>query len=71
MVTSGVLPWAAALELRRALRQGGCPDWEFEGPFLVELVTGCQPRFDETPLDQAQACRRAKTLTLSLEEVSP
>lgn len=69
MVTSGLLPWAAALELRRALRQGGCPDWEFEGPFLVELVTGRQPRFDETPLDQAQAHRLEGLLQKRLARV--
>lgn len=57
MVSPGLLPWAAALELRRTLRQAGCPDWEYEGPFLVELVTGRQPRFDETPLSPAQAER--------------
>ena len=55
MVNPGQLPWAAALELRRRLREAGCPDWDWEGPWLVEMVTGRQPRFDDTPLTDKQA----------------
>lgn len=54
---SGLLPWAAVRALRAELEAAGCPDAGYDAAYLVELVTGRPPRFDETPLIPAQADR--------------
>ena len=56
MVT-GLSPRQALAELTARLAKAGCPDPAFDAAWLLRLVTGRDPRLDDTPLSEEEAAR--------------
>ncbi|MBQ7858763.1 MAG: peptide chain release factor N(5)-glutamine methyltransferase [Faecalibacterium sp.] len=57
MTAPGMLPRQAAAAVAQALKAAGCPDAVYDARFLVQLVTGQDPRLSDAPLTGVQTAR--------------
>ena len=56
---AGLCPAQAAVQVRLALEEAGCPDAAYDAGLLCRLATGRDPRLDERPLTEAVAKKLA------------
>ena len=56
---AGLRPAQAAVQVRLALEEAGCPDAAYDAGLLCRLATGRDPRLDERPLTEAAAQKLA------------